>query len=121
MPNVLKAIFILITILIAGCADFQSLHNFTRDAVGQPISGIAAMDRQPGAWASRIGWQETTYQLKNGDRVYVEAYGPHIFIHWELNPQGIIVGYAVETVGRGETTLGKNFNGEFKHPGVTSR
>jgi len=48
------------------------------------------------SYASRIGWKEKTYQLNNGNWVYVEPDSKNCFIHWEVNPQGIIVGYKLE-------------------------
>ena len=52
-----------------------------------------------GSYASRIGWKETTYPLDNGNWVYVEPAGvggKDCLIHWEVNPQGIIVGARTE-------------------------
>ncbi len=112
----LKALGIVsIVVLLAACSSAQSLSDYTRDQVGQPISGLKALLERPGL-PPGIVWTEITYRLVNGDWVYVETYAPGMFIHWEVNPQGIIVGYAIETVGRGETTRGKDFKGEFKHP-----
>ncbi|MEN6439842.1 MAG: hypothetical protein ABFD97_14800 [Syntrophobacter sp.] len=119
MAGILK--FISIVVLMTGCAGFQSLEDFTRAEMGRPISEIAAMDRQPTSYASSISWKEITYQLENGDFVFIHPYGPRNFIHWEVNPQGIIVGYAIETVGRGETTKGKDFKGGFRCLRQTSK
>jgi len=48
------------------------------------------------SYASRIGWKEKTYQLDNGNWVYVEPDSKNCFIHWEVNPLGIFVGYKLE-------------------------
>ena len=69
--------------------------------VGQPIEGIRQRISRKGSYASSIGWEETTYPLDNGNWVYVEPDGVDrdCFIHWEVNPEGIIVG--VRTEGKG--------------------
>ncbi len=102
--------------LLTACnGNIISLDDYTRYAIGRPFAEKAGLIKRPTSYASRIGWKETTYPLENGNWVYIEPDSLGTFIHWEVNPQGIIVGYTVETVGRGETTSGKNFKGESKH------
>ena len=65
------------------------------------------MDSREGSYASRTGWKETTYPLDNGNWVYVtpagvfgKAFGGgDCFIHYEVNPQGIIVNARTEGKG----------------------
>jgi hypothetical protein len=113
-----KAIKILcIGIFLAGCmSQIVSLDQHTRSWIGHPIANMKASVERPQSYASSIGWKEKTYPLENGNWVFIEPDTLRTFVHWEVNPQGIIVGYAAEAVGRGETTEGKNFKGEFKHP-----
>lgn len=46
--------------------------------------------------ASKIGWQEKTYTLDNGNWVYITPDRPDCFMHWEVNPEGIIIDYKTE-------------------------
>lgn len=113
---------LVIVMLMAGCmSQIMSLDEMTRSWIGHPIAAVKAAVERPQSYASRIGWKEETYRLASGNWVYIEPDTLGTFIHWEVNPQGIIVGYAVERVGKGETTKGKDFKGEFKHPNATRR
>jgi hypothetical protein len=64
--------------------------------IGRPIKDRQNMMFRSGDYPSSIGWQEKTYTLNNGNWVYVEPVRPDCFIHWEVNPQGIIIGYKTE-------------------------
>jgi hypothetical protein len=120
--KVLTVIMVLAGCMSQGCmSQIVSLDEMTRSWVGYPIADVKAAVEGRNSYASRIGWKEKTYPLENGNWVYIEPDKLRTFIHWEVNPQGIIVGYAVETVGKGETTKGKDFKGEFKHPSATRR
>ncbi|MBI3319285.1 MAG: hypothetical protein HYZ89_01685 [Candidatus Omnitrophica bacterium] len=65
------------------------------------------MDSREGSYASSIGWKETTHSLDNGNWVYVTPAGRfgtaigggECFIHYEVNPEGIIVGARTEGKG----------------------
>ena len=115
MRKVIK--ILTITMVLAGCmSQIVSMDEHTRSWIGYPIAGIKATVEARQSYASRIGWKERTYPLENGNWVYIEPAILRTFVHWEVNPQGIIVGYAVETVGKGKTTKGKDFNSEFMHP-----
>ncbi len=83
----------------AACAPYPSLRTSRKEGLGLPISVIKEINTREGSYASSIDWKETTYKLDNGNWVYVEPNGPHCFIHWEVNPEGIIVGSSVEGWG----------------------
>lgn len=52
------------------------------------------------SYAKSIGWEKgTTYKLENGNWVYVELDSKECFIHWEVNPAGIIIGYKLDGKG----------------------
>ena len=83
-------LFIGFLLALCGCvSQIMSLREYTKAWVGQPIERKAAS----------IGWKETTYSLDNGNRVYVEPDRKDCFIHWEVNPEGIIVGSRTEGKG----------------------
>jgi hypothetical protein len=72
------------------------IEDRTNSWIGRPIEEIRRPILRPESYASRIGWKEKTYKLDSGNWVYVEPDSPGCFIHWEVNPQGIIVGYKLE-------------------------
>jgi hypothetical protein len=80
---------------LAACS-IPSLKTYTKEAIGTPISRKIEIMSKPNSWATSIGWKEKTYKLDNGNWVYVEPDRPGCFIHWEVNPEGIIVGYHFE-------------------------
>ncbi len=84
-------------LLFHGClSQIMSTKERTKAWMGQPIDKLRTAVLRPESYASRIGWKEKTYKLDNGNWVYVEPDSPGCFIHWEVNPQGIIVGYRLE-------------------------
>jgi len=82
-----------------GCAPIPSLRTTRKEGLGMPISAIRELNEREGSYASSIDWKEKTYQLDNGNWVYVEPEKPNCFIHWEVNPAGIVVGSRVEGSG----------------------
>lgn len=85
---------------LGGCvSQIVSLKAYTEGWLGRPIEEKRQVILRHGSHASRIGWKETTYKLDNGNWVYVEPDRKDCFIHWEVNPQGIIVGYRTEGKG----------------------
>jgi hypothetical protein len=67
--------------------------------IGSPIKDIQNRMARLGSYATSIGWKEKVYKLDSGNWVFVEPADPRCFIHWEVNSEGIIVGYKTE--GRG--------------------
>lgn len=64
--------------------------------IGQSVQELQEPLSRPNSYASRIGWKETTYKLDNGNWVYVEPVRKDCYVHWEVNPQGVIIGSRVE-------------------------
>lgn len=94
--------------LLGGCvSQIPSLKSYLKTGMGLPIAEVQQRMSRPSSYASSIGWQETTYPLDNGNWVYVEPTGEHgkllgggpCFVHWEVNPEGIIVGAHTEGEG----------------------
>jgi hypothetical protein len=95
----MKATVLLIasTLFVAGClANIPSISDYTTNKIGRPIEKQRERVQHPRSYASRIGWKEETYSLANGNWVYIEPDSPGCFIHWEVNPKGIIVAYQLE-------------------------
>lgn len=91
------ALIFISLIFLNGClSNIASIEDYTKSWIGQPIERKKKPTLSPESYASRIGWKEKTYQLDNGNWVYVEPDSKNCFIHWEVNPQGIIVGYKLE-------------------------
>lgn len=82
---------------IIGCgSQIVSIDEATKHWVGRPIKELKEILSRRGSYASRIGWKEKNYPLANGNWVYVEPDSNNCFVHWEVNPNGIIVGYKLE-------------------------
>lgn len=90
--------FIVIASLFAsGCiSQIASIGDYTKHWIGHSIEEKKATTSRPESYASRIGWKENTYTLDNGNWVYVEPDSKNCFIHWKVNPHGIIFGYNLE-------------------------
>ena len=84
---------------LCGCPSVPSLRHYMKSGIGGSIEGLRRADSREGSYVSRIGWKETTYNLPNGNWVWVEVDRKDCFIHWEVNPQGIIVGARTEGKG----------------------
>lgn len=85
------------SLFVSGCiSQIASIGDYTKNWIGHSIEDKKKPTSRPESYASRIGWKEKTYPLENGNWVYVEPDSKNCFIHWKINPQGIIVGYKLE-------------------------
>ena len=97
--NILLKMYFSICLMLfsVGClSNIVSIDEHTKYWVGHHIEEKKAVVNDSHSYASRSGWKERTYQLGNGNWVYVQPDSPNCIIHWEVNPQGIIVGYKLE-------------------------
>jgi len=80
---------------LAGCSLSQipTLKEYGDAAIGRNISVIRGLVEGPNSYGTRVGWQEKTYPLANGNWVYVDPDRPNCEIHYEVNSADIIVGY----------------------------
>ena len=86
--------------LLASCvSQIASVQHSAGSWIGRPISDRLEIMSHPGGYADRIRWQQKTYTLENGDRVYVEPALPDCLIHWETNEAGTIIGFKTEGGG----------------------
>lgn len=87
----------ILMLLSQGClSQIVSKTEYTKNMIGVPIEKLKEAIARPESYPSSIGWQEKTYTLDNGNWVYVEPVRPDCFIHWEVNSNGIIIGYKTE-------------------------
>jgi hypothetical protein len=91
----ITALILFAFLLVNGCS-IPSLNQTIRESMGQPISHKIEIMSRPNSYSTSIDWKEKTYKLDNGNWVYVQPDRPGCFIHWEVNPEGIIVGYKLE-------------------------
>jgi len=99
MLNALKStiLFMFLAFFVSGClSQIASIEDYTKGWIGRSIEENKKIGLRPESYASRIGWKEKTYPLPNGNWVYVEPDSKNCYIHWEVNPQGIIVDYKLE-------------------------
>lgn len=86
-------------LILCGCPSVPTLRSDIRHGIGLPIDKVKEAGAKPSildGYKSEIEWKETTYQLDNGNWVWVEVAWKDCFIHWEVNPQGIVVGARTE-------------------------
>lgn len=91
-------------LLLSGCPTVSSPKDWASHGIGGSIEGLLkAVDRDyvrnPKKEPSRDDVMKARYKLANGNTVYPI---PIVFgrckVHWEVNPEGIVVGYRYEDV-----------------------
>ena len=90
-------LFFIAILSVTGCLrQIPNIMEYTNYWVERPVYQMKELVSRRESYASRIGCKEKTYTLENGNWVYVEPDSPGCFIPWEVNPNGIIVGYKLE-------------------------
>ena len=88
---------LMLCILLVGCVSVPSPSHWAESGIGTHIDVLRALDAKamadPRTYIHKIHWKETTYPLEDGNWVYVTPVGKGCFVHFEVNPEGIIVGY----------------------------
>ena len=91
--------FLLFIVFLYGCASPIYVNEHAKNWIARPLSELKQAMKSPDSYASKIGWKETTYQLANGNSVYIEPLSEDCSIHWEISPRGTIIRY--RAVGSG--------------------
>lgn len=95
-----KWLWVAAALMFCGCvSQVVSLHEYKQNWIGHPINELKEAVARPSVYDEykrAIGWTETIYKLDNGNWVYVELDKKDCFIHWEVDPEGIIVGAHTE-------------------------
>ena len=94
-----KWCFLLFIVFLYGCASPIYVKDHAKNWIARPLSELKQAMKSPDSYASKIGWKETTYQLANGNSVYIEPLSGDCSIHWEISPRGTIIRY--RAVGSG--------------------
>ena len=103
--SAMRPLYLLVgmVVILSGCvSQVSSLRSYMKNAIGLSIDELKKAASRPNAYdwyKAQIGWKETTYNLPNGNWVWVEVDRKDCFIHWGVNPQGIIVGARTEGKG----------------------
>ncbi len=107
----LEAVWLLLyIILLTGCASQMSSENLGRVWIARPLSELKEEMKSPDSYASKVGWQETTYPLADGNYVFVEPLSVDCFVHWEVNRSGIIIGYKAKGKGCKQEGVSDDYN-----------
>lgn len=98
MDPVRVLVLLWLCLSLGACVDFAipRFEDVVEQAVGMPIEEFIAISEHPNSYSSRSGWVQQTYMLENGHQVYVHPETPRCIVHWEVNHEGIIVGYKPE-------------------------
>ena len=86
-------------VFLYGCASHLNLAEHRQEWITRPLSELKQTMSRPDSYASKIGWKETTYQLANKNYVFVEPMSADCSVHWEVNPEDIIVGFRAKGSG----------------------
>jgi hypothetical protein len=89
----MKCFIAIFALLLAGCA---TTEDYVATWVGEPITDFIEAMHRPDTYASKTGWKEQRYTLRNGNWVYVSPYGDGCLIDWEVDKRGVIVGYRMD-------------------------
>lgn len=98
----MKKIFVIFPVIAMllvsfGCmSQIRPFPEYANGWIGKPINRLIIATKRPGSFASRTGWREKQYKLENGNWVYVSPEREGCVVHWEVNPQDIIVNYRTE-------------------------
>lgn len=104
-----KFCFLLLLVFLYGCASKMNLAAHRNEWITRPLSELKQEMSNPDSYASKIKWEETTYQLANGNFVFVEPVGRDCSVHWEVIPKGIIVGFQARGNGCEQEQSPDNF------------
>jgi len=90
----------LLLLLLAGCnSQIPTPRDWADQCIGRPVAEQERLDAEPQSYGSRIGWKTKTYDLPNGNSVYVSPDRDQCEVHFEVDKAGIVVGY--QLVGKG--------------------
>lgn len=85
---------LLMCCLLTAClSQILGLRDWADGTIGRPISVLEGIDTRPESYAGSIGWRRTTYDLLNGNWIYVHPACKDCEVHFEVDKAGIVVGY----------------------------
>ena len=87
--------------LLGGCSASRipPFKDYTAQLIGTPLVDLQVADAQPGSYVSKSAAKPRTYPLENGDSVYVSPLSKDCIVYWQIDPQGMIIGYRSEGAG----------------------
>ena len=94
-----KCCSVLFLVFLYGCVPQINLEEHRNKWIARPLSELKQAMNKPDSYAKKVQWEETTYPLANGDFVFVEPISNDCSVHWEVHPEGIIIGF--RTKGNG--------------------
>jgi len=92
----LKTLFggALTLLALSGCPSIHSAHNWADGWIGAHIERLRTVP--PSDYEREAKWKEKTYYLDNGNMVYIHFDKPGCLVHFEVDSNGLIVGYRLE-------------------------
>lgn len=90
----------LVCFLLVACgSQIPGLREWADQCIGRPVAEQERLDAEPQSYGSRVGWKTKTYDLPNGNWVYVSPDRKDCEVHFEVDKAGIMIGY--QLVGKG--------------------
>ena len=83
---------------LGGCSGSRipPFKDYTAQLIGTPLADLKVADAQPGSYVSKSRAEPRTYMLENGNSVYVSPVRKDCIVYWQVDPQGMIIGYRSE-------------------------
>ncbi len=85
--------------LTACVSQIPRLTDYADSIVGRPIAELQEREAQPQSYSSWRGRPPREYALPSGNWVHVHPDRDNCDVHFEVNPDGIVVGYTLEGTG----------------------
>lgn len=79
--------------VLAACT---TLEDRVAEWVGEPVTDYIEAMYKPDTYASKTGWKDQRYDLRNGNWVLVAPRGEGCLVHYEVDQRGVIVNYRLD-------------------------
>jgi len=90
------AVIVLISLLTGCISQIPRVEDSANGAVGTSINLLLERAARPESWIYRSGQKVGRYRLENGHFAYTEPVREGCILHWEVDAEGIILGYRMQ-------------------------
>ena len=89
-------------IAIHGCTSMERrIDDYGNSWVSRPLAELKQEMKKPDSYASKINWDENTFDLAKGYYLFIQPFSENCYIYWKINPKNTIVGYFPKGKGCG--------------------
>jgi hypothetical protein len=95
-------LFLAVLVAITGCTTMEKrIDDYGNSWISRPLSELRDEMKKPDSYASKINWDENTFDLAKGYYLFIQPFSENCYIYWKINPQNRIVGYFPKGQGCG--------------------